>query len=183
MPAVFKSEINMDAILAQDNDQRLLEEANSNKTLVKGLYRLEATSITGVQQDSTDPKSRFPGRHEFRVRFNATGIDNPKAKGGLFITITPERSVIQPKDGEPFLDSASRLWGQICKAFDTGKQPVGATIKAISEFPLEAEVTETYKLPDGTYIEPADSAQRTELADLGGRGYNNVKWIGAVKKR
>lgn len=158
-------------LFAQQTSDDLVKEANAFKTLPSGKYRLTAAKLEGR---IASEKSPWPGQKMIHVQVSAQGAER---KGTLFIDLCVDP--LRKENGK--LEGPSKLWGQYVKALDMVGHPAGEVIDALKLYPVDAFVTEAFKMPDATYQYPRNPDEQTKAIDEGGEPKNFVQNIFAAK--
>ena len=152
-----------------------VKEANAFRTLPSGSYRFTTRKLEyriGAEQGP------WPGAELIHLQVDALqqGTDTPR-KGVLFFDITYQ-TLRRADDGK--LDSPSRLWGNYEKALGVLGKSAGEVVEAITLYPVDAYVTETFKTPAG-YRTPKTPEERAEFERAGYEARNFVQNVRAAK--
>ena len=127
-----------------------VKEANAFRTLPSGTYRLTTKKI---EYRVGSPQSPWPDAELLHLQVDAV---SPDRRGVLFFDISYQ--TLRRPDGS--LDKPTKLWGQYEKALGVEGKNAGEVAEAITLYPVDAYVTESFRLPEGGWDTPKTPAAR-----------------------
>ena len=147
-----------------------VKEANAYRTLPSGTYRL---STQKIEYRLGLPQSPWPGAELIHIQAKAQGVERT---GTLFFDISYQ--TLRREDGR--LDSPTRLWGQYEKALGVQGKNAGDVVEAITRYPVDAFVTESFQTPEG-YRTPKTPADHAAYVNAGYEARNFVQNVRAAR--
>lgn len=119
-----------------------ITESNKFSTVPTGNYQLQVTKAEG---------KAYPDRE--LAHFTANVMIEGKRKGTVFF----DASWQEKRNAKGYLDTPSRLWGQLGKALNPGQTDqqiadinAGELMKQAQAYPVMAFITESFRVPSAT---------------------------------
>lgn len=152
----------------QQTSDEMVKEANAFKTVPAGKYRLTTEKAEGRISGEKAPWGQGVKMLHLQVEAKS---ETRKTK--LFLDVTPIE--LRRENGKLF--GPSKLWGNYVKALDCQGQPFHVVLDAIQKYPVDAFVTESFKMPDGTYSYPRNDEERALAVKGGGEPQNFIQSV------
>jgi hypothetical protein len=176
--------INLDELFGQFTSKEQIKESYDKITAPTGRYTFTATKVESLKGSADHPLESLRDRQHVHVFGKLVEImpdGTEKRRGSVGFDASWERKATPT--GQP--DSASKLWGQLCRAFSMEAASVGEVVNAISHYPLSAYVRESFKTPDATtekgykWITTRDQTVRSQYRKS---GYDARNFVDSVSK-
>lgn len=149
MANINATSINLDELFGQFTSKEQIKESFEKITAPSGRYTFTATKVESLRGGADHPLESLRDRQHVHVFGKLTEVlqdGTEKKRGSVGFDASWERK--STKTGQP--DSATKLWGQMVRAFGMEAASVGEVVNAISHYPLSAYVRESFKTPDAT---------------------------------
>jgi len=151
-----------------------VKEANAYRTLPTASYRLTTRKVEYRVCPESGP---WPGAELVHLQVDALQRDaEVPRKGVLFFDISYQ--TLRNREGR--LESPTRLWGNYEKALGVIGKNAGEVLEAVTLYPVDAYVTESFKTLAG-YRTPKTPQDREELVQAGYEARNFVQNVRAAK--
>ena len=137
-------------------DAEAVKEANAFRTLPSGKYRLTAKKL---EYRIGSAQSPWPGAELIHIQVDAQGATR---RGTHFHDISYQ--TLRRQDGS--LDSPTKLWANYEKALGVVGKSAGEVVEALTLYPVDGYLTESFKTPEG-YRTPKTDVEREEYVKAG----------------
>jgi hypothetical protein len=176
--------INLDELFGSFTSKEQIKESFDKITAPTGRYVFTATKVeplTGGADHPLESLRNRPHVHVFGKLTETLPDGTIKRRGSVGFDASWERRATPT--GQP--DGASKLWGQLCRAFGMEQASVGEVVNALSHYPVSAYVRESFKTPDSTsekgykWVTTRDQAIRSEYRRS---GFDARNFVDSVSK-
>lgn len=159
----------------------LVTEASSFRTVPSNSYTIQVSKVEGKTWGANGADLGRDGAH-----LTASVLQDGKKISTVFFNVSWQ----EKRTLKGYLDTQSRLWGQLGKALYADKTDaeiselgVGAIVDAALKYPVRGYIIEGFKVPDPTFYTgfstkvPRTPEEAIEYRKLGYKQVNNVQSI------
>ena len=147
-------------------DAAQVNEATAKPTVATGTYIFQGTKAEG-KKNPEDAKM-YPNR----VLANIFGRLSNRETGKKLVSIGFDASWEPMKDARGYMDTPSKLWGQLVVSLDLVKAPVAEVLEAVKLYPVSMFVEQVFEHPDKQNA-PKDLRWRTARSEEEADTYRN----------
>jgi hypothetical protein len=169
--------VSMEALFEQKASHAMVSEANAFRTVPRGMYVLRPTKYEATEDQ------QIAGRVNINFSLDVCGDDGTR-KAKAFLRVSPQEG----RSAKGYLDTKSKLYGQLVKALFGENQDVsaGEVVQTFMQQPVKGFVALQFKAPQndpvtgkGIYVDPKSDE---EEADCRKKGYTPSNVIRSVQK-